>query len=139
MGMHRKGPDRGHDTREVRKMTENINTNAKREFPEVPEGRYVCKFAKCEFGMSKAGRQQLVTWFKIVEGDYKGQMLFWYQTTGNPTGMRIANDTFRKAQEVGIGAEGGRVEVNYKLAGPEKQFKNFFVNDYDADAQKWYE
>lgn len=113
----------------------NTNTNTKRKFPEVPEGRYVCKFAKCEFGTSKKGSPQLVTWFKIVEGEFKGQNLFWYQRTTNEVGAKIANDVFRKAQECGIGAEGKRVRVNYKKG----EFDNFYVNDYDENYEKWFD
>lgn len=49
------------------------------ERKEVPVGLYETKVTKIEIVESKKGDPMLSIWFRIVSGDYKGQMLFYNQ------------------------------------------------------------
>ncbi len=60
------------------------------KYEKVPYGKYICTIDKCEYGRSKAGRAQLVTWFKVAYGKYKGRIIFDYQSIENPVGKQIA-------------------------------------------------
>lgn len=107
----------------------------KREFRDVPDGKYLCKFAKCEFGTSKKGRPQLATWFRIMEGEFEGQYLFYYQATNNEVGAKIANDVFRKSQEHGVGPENStafEVRVKSREGKNGGTFRNYYINDDKA-------
>ncbi|MDT2268161.1 DUF669 domain-containing protein [Paenibacillus larvae] len=48
-------------------------------FPEVPEGAYEVKIEKLELVQSKSGKPMLTCWMKILDGEYKGQKLFYNQ------------------------------------------------------------
>lgn len=55
------------------------------EFVDVPFGNYEVRVAKLELGESKkSGDPQAKVWFKILNGEFKNQMIFMYQnlTTG---------------------------------------------------------
>ena len=50
-----------------------------RDFDEVPHGTYEVKINKMELKESSKGQPMLSIWFKIIAGDYKGQMIFMNQ------------------------------------------------------------
>ena len=50
-----------------------------RDFNEVPKGTYEVKINKMELKESSKGDPMLSIWFKIIAGDYKGQMIFMNQ------------------------------------------------------------
>ena len=50
-----------------------------RDFDEVPKGTYEVKINKMELKESSKGQPMLSVWFKIIAGDYKGQMIFMNQ------------------------------------------------------------
>lgn len=62
---------------DVKKVEE--NPDAALEFPEVPDGTYEIKIEKLELTLSKKGLPMLSGWFKIVDGEYEGSMLFMNQ------------------------------------------------------------
>ncbi|MNW40406.1 hypothetical protein D3C74_175200 [compost metagenome] len=49
------------------------------DFPEVPHGTYEVKFEKLEQVVSKTGKPMISAWLKILDGEYKGQRLFYNQ------------------------------------------------------------
>lgn len=54
-----------------------IEENGAGNFEEVPEGEYEVEVNKMELTTSKKGDPMLTIWFKIVEGDYEGQLIFY--------------------------------------------------------------
>lgn len=67
----------------------------KMEFKEVPEGRYEVKIDKMELTESKKGRPMLTVWMKILEGEYKGQLIFYNQVVDMGFGLHNANEFLR--------------------------------------------
>jgi len=56
------------------------------EYTEVPDGTYVCSMEKLELGESKKQQPMVKAQFRILEGQYKKQCLFYNQvfTRGFP-------------------------------------------------------
>ena len=54
-------------------------------YKEVPEGRYICSLEKLELGDSKTSKPMVKAQFRILEGGYKKQCLFY-------NGVMAAND-----------------------------------------------
>lgn len=67
----------------------------KMEFKEVPEGKYEVKIDKMELSESKKGRPMLTVWMKILEGEYKGQLIFYNQVVDMGFGLHNANEFLR--------------------------------------------
>ncbi len=65
------------------------------EFKEVPEGRYEVKIDKMELTESKKGRPMLTVWMKILEGEYKGLLIFYNQVVDIGFGLHNANEFLR--------------------------------------------
>lgn len=60
-----------------------------REFVEVPFGNYEVRITKLELGESKkSGDPQAKVWFKILNGEFKNQMIFMYQNLTTGFGIR---------------------------------------------------
>lgn len=120
------------------------------DYAEVPEGDYEVEITKLELGKSKKDKPMLVVWMKIVSGDYKGQLLFYYQTIDQGFGLHNAN-LFMRSLDTGLEIEfksykqyHGVIEavkakadecefgVNYKIN--DKGFSIYKVNDiYDKE------
>lgn len=49
------------------------------EFPELPDGEYICKLEKLELGEAKNGKPMIKGQFRILEGEHKKQCLFLNQ------------------------------------------------------------
>ncbi|MGG2053083.1 DUF669 domain-containing protein [Lysinibacillus pakistanensis] len=49
------------------------------DYPEIPNGQYEVKVEVMELVESKKGDPMLKIWFKILEGDYEGQKIFYYK------------------------------------------------------------
>ena len=67
----------------------------KREYVEVPDGDYEVAINKMELQTSKSGKPMLTVWFKILEGSYKGQLIFMYQLVDEAFKIHIANEVMR--------------------------------------------
>jgi hypothetical protein len=89
--------------KDVREVAEN-----KIEFKEVPEGRYEVKIEKIELRQSKTGRPMVAFWFKILEGEYNNQYIFWNQVVDMGFGLHKVNEFLRSLD-----------------SGLEVQFENF--------------
>lgn len=61
-----------------------------RDFDEVPMGTYEVKINKMELKESSKGHPMLSVWFKIIAGDYKGQMIFMNQVINQGFQISIA-------------------------------------------------
>lgn len=67
------------------KAVEAVKEAENNQYKEVPEGTYVCKLEKLELGESKTHKPMVKAMFRIVEGEYKKQCLFY-------NGVMVAND-----------------------------------------------
>ncbi len=65
---------------------EDLKKASNNEFNEVPDGLYVCKVEKLELSETKDGRPMIKGMFRIIEGEYKKQCVFYNQvfTRGFP-------------------------------------------------------
>ena len=74
------------------------------EFIEVPNGDYEVSIAKLELAESKKGLPQVKCWFKIIAGDFQGQLIFMNQNINTGFGLHVVNE-FIDSLESGIKAE----------------------------------
>lgn len=56
-----------------------VEENGGGDFPEIPDGQFEVAVEKMELSESKKGDPMLVIWFKIIDGDFKGQKIFYYK------------------------------------------------------------
>lgn len=65
---------------------EDLKKASENEYTEVPDGTYVCSMEKLELGESKKQQPMVKAQFRILEGQYKKQCLFYNQvfTRGFP-------------------------------------------------------
>ena len=89
--------------KDVREVAEN-----KIDYKEVPEGRYEVKIHKMELKQSKTGRPMVTFWFKILQGEYNNQYIFWNQVVDMGFGLHKVNEFLRSLD-----------------SGLEVQFENF--------------
>lgn len=95
------------DTEGLKKDVKEVAEN-KIDYKEVPEGRYEVKIEKMELKQSKTGRPMVAFWFKILEGEYKNQYIFWNQVVDIGFGLHKVNEFLRSLD-----------------SGLEVQFENF--------------
>lgn len=84
------------DTEGIRKDVADIEAN-KKEYKEVPCDTYEVEITKLFLDESKnTGLPLMRVWFKIVAGEYKGQLIFMNQVlvsqSGNTFGLHNANE-----------------------------------------------
>ena len=87
----------------LKKDIEEAN-NGGGEFKEVPHDNYEIEINKLELTTSKKGDPMLSCWMKIVEGEYKGSMIFMNQVVTQGFQIHIANKFLRSLVE-GMGIE----------------------------------
>lgn len=96
---------------DVKKLAKDVDEAAKNgsgDFPIIPAGDYVVKLEKLELSETKDHRPMLKGQFRIIEGDYKKQILFYNRVlfgTKNDANM-IASavgflESFEPSGEVG--------------------------------------
>ena len=95
------------DAEGLKKDVEQAAKN-QREFKEVPEGYYEVAIEKIELRESSTKRPMVSIWMKILEGEYKGQLLFWNQVVDMGFGLHKVNEFLRSLD-----------------SGLEVQFENF--------------
>lgn len=75
-----------------------------KSFKEVPHGQYEVKIEKLELIASKAGDPMVTVWFKIVDGEYEGSMIFMNQVITRGFQIHLMNE-FLRSLESGIEIE----------------------------------
>lgn len=73
-------------------------------FKEVPHGQYEVKIEKLELGLSKAGDPMVTCWMKVLDGDFKGSLIFMNQVVTKGFQIHIVNE-FLRSLESGIDIE----------------------------------
>lgn len=96
--------DEAFDTDELKKDLEKAAENGG-EYEDVPVGDYVVKIDQIELRETKnSGKPMVSIWFKIVEGKYKNQRLFYNQVIASGFGLHMAND-FLKSLDTDVDVE----------------------------------
>lgn len=133
------------DTEGLKEDVKEVSEN-KIEFKEVPEGHYEVKIDKMELTESKKGRPMLTVWMKILEGEYKGQLIFYNQVVDIGFGLHNANK-FLRSLNSGLDVEfenfrqygnlimdiheaiDGRLEYGLKYSKNSKGYDEFEITD----------
>lgn len=80
------------DTKALAGEVEGAST---RTYREVPEGTYEVKVEKLELVQSKAGDPMVSAWFKVLQGEYKGSLIFMNQVITQAFQVHIVNEFLR--------------------------------------------
>lgn len=67
-------------------------------FKEVPLGNYEVVITKLELSESKKGDPMVKVWFKILEGEYKGSLLFMNQVITKGFQIHIVDEFLRSLE-----------------------------------------
>ena len=67
----------------------------KRDYEEVPDGDYEVAITKMELKESSKGSPMVSVWFKIVDGDHKGQIIFANFVLTSGFGIHKSNEFLR--------------------------------------------
>ena len=88
---------------DVKEAEENGGTG---NYKEVPLGTYEVAITKLELGESKKHDPMVKVWFKILEGEYKGRLLFMNQVITQGFQIHIVDEFLRSLEtDVEIGFE----------------------------------
>ncbi len=88
---------------DVKEAEENGGTG---NYKEVPLGTYEVAITKLELGESKKHDPMVKVWFKILEGEYKGSLLFMNQVITQGFQIHIVDEFLRSLEtDVEIGFE----------------------------------
>lgn len=85
--------DKAVDTEALAKDVEEAAENGGRR--DVPHGVYEVAVNKLELVKSKKGDPMLTCWMKILEGEYKGSLIFMNQVVTQGFQIHIANEFLR--------------------------------------------
>lgn len=66
------------------------------DYREVEHGEYEVELNKLELVESKKGDPMVTVWFKVVDGEYKGCMIFMNQVITQGFQIHIANEIIRQ-------------------------------------------
>lgn len=83
-------------------LQEDVANAGTSDYKEVPKGDYEVSITKLELGESKKGLPQVKCWFKVVAGDFKGQLIFMNQNLTSGFGIHNMNE-FLESLESGLG------------------------------------
>lgn len=101
--------DKEIDTEALAKDIGSANTGS---FRQVPHGNYEVSVSKMELVASKAGDPMVSIWFKVVNGEYKGSLIFYNQVIKQGFQVHLVNEMLRK-MDSGLDVE----FVSYKQYG----------------------
>lgn len=98
--------ERFNSTFDIAGLQEDIANASNGNYEEVPHGDYEVAVTKIELGETgpnskTPGMPLAKVWFKIVAGDFKGQLIFMNQNLTSGRGIHVMN-TFLESLESGI-------------------------------------
>ena len=76
-------------------LKKDIEDSANNDFKEVPLGNYEVAITKLELGESSKGDPMVKVWFKILEGEYKGSLIFMNQVVTKGFQIHIVDEFLR--------------------------------------------
>jgi hypothetical protein len=87
--------DKEIDTEGLANDVKEAAENGGGDFKEVPHGDYEVEINQMELKASKKGDPMVSIWFKIVDGDYKGSLIFFNQVITQGFQVHIVNEMLR--------------------------------------------
>lgn len=87
--------DKTIDVEGLQKDVVDAAENGGGSFKEVPEGDYEVEITKLELKESKKGDPMLSCWMKILQGEFKGSLIFYNQVLTTGFGLHNANEFMR--------------------------------------------
>lgn len=115
--------DKAFDTEALAKDVKEAAENGGRR--EVPHDTYEIAITKLELVKSKKGDPMVTCWMKVVEGEYKGSLIFMNQVVTQGFQLHIANE-FLRALVSGMDAP---IDVRFKTY---KQYGNMIMDIAEA-------
>ena len=91
--------------------------DGKSDFAEVKEGKYEVKVILMELTESKKGSPMLTMRFQILEGEFKGSLIFYNQVLSTGYGIHNANQM--------LGSLGSAAEAKFETF---KQYNDLILN-----------
>jgi hypothetical protein len=88
--------DKEIDTEELTKDVEEAAKNGGGNYEEVPHGEYEVAINQMELKASKKGDPMVSIWFKVLEGEHKGGIIFFNQVITQGFQIHIVNELLRK-------------------------------------------
>lgn len=79
-------------------LKHDIEESASGDFEEVPHGKYEVAINKLELTESKKGDPMVTCWFKILEGQYKGSLIFMNQVVTQGFQLHIVDEFLRSLE-----------------------------------------
>lgn len=76
-------------------LKKDIAESADGDYKEVPHGTYEVAITKLELAESKKGDPMVKIWFKILEGEYKGSLIFMNQVVTQGFQLHIIDEFLR--------------------------------------------
>lgn len=97
---------------------ENTTTDGDYEDVEVPHGKYEVEVVKLALVETKSApvRPMMTVWFKILDGEYKGQMLFMNQVMTHPYPIALARDFVKSLEPTNLSQDEIKFEGFDKFA-----------------------
>lgn len=93
------------DSEALKKDLADVSSNNV-ERKEVPHDVYEVKITKLELTKSKSSGQPMVScWFKVVAGEYKGQLIFMNQVLSSGFGLHKCNEFLRSVSKLDVDFE----------------------------------
>ena len=87
--------DKAIDTEGLQEDVKEAKENGSGTFKEVPHGYYEVKVQQMELKASKKGDPMVSIWFKILNGEYKGSLIFMNQVVTQGFQIHIVNEMLR--------------------------------------------
>ena len=126
-------------------LKKDIEESSSNDFKEVPLGTYEVAITKLELGESSKGDPMVKVWFKILEGEYKGSLIFMNQVVTKGFQIHIVDEFLRSLDtDIDIAFESYSqyaelladvyevIEGNFEYAleyGENKGFNTFKITD----------
>lgn len=126
-------------------LKKDIEESSSNDFKEVPLGTYEVAITKLELGESSKGDPMVKVWFKILEGEYKGSLIFMNQVVTKGFQIHIVDEFLRSLDtDIDIAFESysqyaelladvyEAIEGNFEYAleyGENKSFNTFKITD----------
>lgn len=92
---------------------------------KVPHDTYEIKVTKLELVKSKRGQPMVTCWMKIVEGEYKNNLIFMNQVVTQSFQIRLANKFMRKL----VAEMADPIDVHFKTYD---QYSNMIMDIMEA-------
>ncbi len=138
--------DKEIDTKGLADDVKEAAVNGTGSFKEVPHGTYEVEVDKMELTSSKKGDPMVSIWFKLLDGEYKGNRIFYNQVITQGFQIHIANELLR-SMDTGLDIEfktysqygslimdmaeeiDGKLEFALKYSAGKKGFSTYEITD----------